>query len=102
MRFLFENPVFFLQFSSQVYQRNNYRIRGLNEALARQADQRGLPLVDFFSVSLAAGCGPAVSKDVVHFHPPVYAAHSDLLLSIFDLGGREAPAGGANSGLVSR
>jgi hypothetical protein len=68
------------QFSTQRFERNNYRIRALNEALARQARLRGLPVVDFYSVSLAAGCGPALSRDVIHFHQPVYAAHSDLLL----------------------
>ena len=60
---------------SQILQRNNYRMRAANDAVLFVARERGLPVLDFFSVTLAAGCG-AESKDAVHFQAPVYSAET--------------------------
>ena len=60
---------------SQILQRNNYRMRAVNDALVALARERGLPVLDFFSTTLAAGCG-SESKDALHFHGAVYRAES--------------------------
>jgi hypothetical protein len=66
----------------QLFQRNNYRLRAVNDATLAAARVAGAAAADLFSMSLAAGCGPAVSADVVHFRPPVYAAQADALLGL--------------------
>jgi hypothetical protein len=58
------------------HQRNNYRLRAVNDAALAAARERGLPALDFFSVTLAAGCGPESKADGVHFQAPVYRSES--------------------------
>jgi hypothetical protein len=70
------------QYWAQLIQRNNYRVRAVNDATLAAAREAGVATVDLFSVTLAAGCGAAASKDVVHFHAPVYAAQADALFSL--------------------
>ena len=68
------------QHAGQLFQRNNYRIRGVNDATVAALTERGVPWVDAFSVTLAAGCAEE-SADVVHFREAAYVAVAGLLLS---------------------
>jgi hypothetical protein len=70
------------QYWVQLFQRNNYRLRAVNDATLAAAREVGAAAADLFSMTLAAGCGAAASKDVVHFHGPVYAAQADALFSL--------------------
>ena len=65
----------------QLFQRNNYRLRAVNNATLEAARVLGVPVLDAFSLTLAAGC-ERESPDVVHFRPPVYKAELDALLSL--------------------
>jgi hypothetical protein len=60
---------------SQAFQRNSYRMRAVNDAAVAVARERGLPVLDFFTVTLAAGCGRE-SRDAVHFQGAVYRSES--------------------------
>jgi hypothetical protein len=70
------------QYFSQLFQRNNYRLCAVNDATLVAARELGATAADLFSVSLAAGCGAKESKDVVHFHRPVYAAQAAVVASL--------------------
>ena len=65
--------------SPQLFQRNNYRLRPVNDAVVEVAAERGLPVLDLWSVSLAAGCNEE-SGDAVHFRGPVYGVSNMLLM----------------------
>jgi hypothetical protein len=65
----------------QLFQRNNYRVRAVNDATLAAARAEGAAAVDTFSASLAAGCD-GLSRDVVHFQPAVYAVHAHMVLSM--------------------
>lgn len=65
----------------QLFQRNNYRVRAVNDVTAvALAERGGLPWMDTFSVSLAAGCKEE-SADVVHFRDSIYIAIMGILFS---------------------
>jgi hypothetical protein len=71
----------FPQYWGQLFQRNNYRLRAVNNATLEAARALGVPALDAFSLTLAAGC-EAESNDVVHFRPSVYKAQFDALFSL--------------------
>ena len=67
--------------SLQLFQRNNYRLRPVNDAELTVAQERGWPVVDLWSISLAAGCD-VESADAVHFQGPIYSDGAAILLGI--------------------
>ena len=74
----------FARFSDQLFQRNNYRIRGINEATVDVMEPLGVPWMDAFSVTLAAGCKEE-SSDVVHFRDNPYIELCKLLFSFLSI-----------------
>jgi hypothetical protein len=61
--------------------RNNYRLRVLNELIAKSGSELNLPVVDLFSVSLSAGCG--FYFDAIHFDRSLQAALIAPIVSRF-------------------
>ena len=72
----------FPQYWKILFQNNNYRLSAMNNVSVAHAGALGLDVVDLFSVTLAAGCGP-LSHDIVHFAPPVYAAQWKIVSAIY-------------------
>ena len=56
------------------------RISAVNAALTAHAAAAGLAVLDFVSISMAAGCGH--SSDGLHYSKAVYRAQADALFSL--------------------
>ena len=68
------------RYKTQAPTRNNHRISAVNAALTAHAAAAGLAVLDFFSISMAAGCGH--SSDGLHYSKAVYRAQADALFSL--------------------
>ena len=68
----------FPHYWSQLFQRNNYRVRAANDA-SLAVRPEGLEVFDLFSLSLSTG--GRLCRDVVHFYNPFYIEAARLLLA---------------------
>ena len=60
----------------QLFHRNNYRVKALNNISVFLAQTLGLRIFDLFSLTLSAGC--INFGDVVHAKPQVYQAEAEI------------------------